>query len=354
MTRPSGLKKTAFDEWPEQDRGAWQAALISGGILGDSGALAQRPERDLRRYRHSYGTWLAFLADWNQGQLLASGTDHFGEAEVRAFLQLLETRLAPCSILSFLVSLRAAARALGTTVPVPLLDRAIRHYKRTAKPVGDKESRMQDIRELKELALQLMAQPQRGTAQMRHANQYRDGLAIAMLTVEPLRIGNFGSLQMDRNIRRLSDRYTVDVAETKNGDPLMFDLPLWLTEPIDVYLARFRPYLLARRGRWWTSTPESAFWVSSNGTAMTAGQISKRIVHRTQETFGKPVNPHLFRDICATTIAIEDPEHVGMILSILGHRSLKTSEKHYNHAQSWQAGLRYQEILQDFIKPSGG
>jgi integrase len=353
MPRLPGLKKIAFDDWPERDRAGWQAALAFGGILGDSGALAQRPEHDLSRYRQTYGTWLAFLADSNQVQPLASGVDHFRETEVRGFLELLETRLAPCSILSFLVNLRTAARALRTTVQLPLLDRAIRHYKRTAKPTGNKEARMQDIGVLRDLGLRLMTQPQRATAEMRHANQYRDGLAIAMLTAEPLRIGDFGTLQMNRNIRRLSDRYTVDVAETKNGESITFDLPLWLTEPMDLYLARYRPYLLARRGRWWTSTPEYAFWVSSNGTAMTAQQLSRRIVHRTREAFGRPVNPHLFRDICATTIAIEDPQHVGMILSILGHRSPKTGEKHYNHAKSWQAGLRYQEALQDFVKPSG-
>jgi integrase len=351
MGRPSGLDKIGFDAWPALDRAAWHAALISGGILGGGGALAQRTQSDLRRYRQTFGTWLAFLADRTEG-LPATGVDHFREEQVRAFLQLLETRLAPCSILSFLVSLRAAVRALGPVQQFPVLDRAIRHYKRTAKPVGDKESRMQDIRELRELGLHLMAQPQRATAAMRHANQYRDGLAITMLTAMPLRISNLGSLQIDRNIRRLSDRYTVDVPKTKNGDAITFDLPPWLTDPIDRYLTQFRPYLLARRGRWWSSTPNHAFWVSSNGTAMTARQLSKRIVDRTREAFGKPINPHLVRDIVATTIATEDPEHVGMILAILGHRSLKTSEKHYNHAKSWHASLRYQEALQDFRNPS--
>jgi integrase/recombinase XerD len=243
---------------------------------------------------------------------------------------------------------------LRPTQLFPTLDRAISYYKRNAKPRSDKESRMQDIRHLRELGFRLMAQSQRGTAAMRHGNQYRDGLAIVMLTAMPLRISNLGALDLVHGIRRVGDRYSIYVPRSKNGDAIMFDLPIWLTHPIDVYLEQHRPYHLARRGRWWSSTPNCTFWVSSNGTAMTARQLSKRIVDRTREVFGKSVNPHLFRDIVATTIATEDPEHVDMILSILGHRSLKTSEKHYNHAKSLDASRRYQEALQDFRKPVGG
>jgi len=151
-----------------------------------------------------------------------------------------------------------------------------------------------------------------------------------MLTAMPLRIRNLGSLQLEHGICRVGDRYSIHVPDSKNGDAIMFDLPVWLTRPIDVYLEQYRPYLLARRGRWWSSVPKGA------------------------EAFGKPVNPHLFRDIVATTIATEDPEHVGMILPMLGHRSLKTSEKHYNHAKSLDSSRRYQEVLQDFRKPLGG
>jgi hypothetical protein len=160
MTRPSGLKKLEFADWPEGDRAAWQIALKWEGILGNNGVLAHRSVQDLRSYCHSFGTWLAFLVDRSQGQPPLSGVEHFGEDELRAFLQLLETRLAPCSILSLLVSLRATARALGPIQKFPTLDRAISYYKRTARPRSDKEARMRGIPELRELGFRLMAPPQ--------------------------------------------------------------------------------------------------------------------------------------------------------------------------------------------------
>jgi integrase/recombinase XerD len=57
------------------------------------------------------------------------------------------------------------------------------------------------------------------------------------------------------------------------------------------------------------------------------------------------INPHLFRDCAATTIAIHDPEHVQIIAAILGHSSMTTSERHYIQASSLEAGRRYHAVL---------
>ena len=47
--------------------------------------------------------------------------------------------------------------------------------------------------------------------------------------------------------------------------------------------------------------------------------------------------PHLFRDCAATTVATADPEHVGMIASLLGHTNGRTSEAYYNQAKCIEA-----------------
>ena len=70
-----------------------------------------------------------------------------------------------------------------------------------------------------------------------------------------------------------------------------------------------------------------------------------RITSVTKRAFGSPLNPHLFRDCLATTIAIEDPEHVRISASILGHSSLSTTEKYYNQARTLEAGRLYQKSI---------
>jgi hypothetical protein len=53
------------------------------------------------------------------------------------------------------------------------------------------------------------------------------------------------------------------------------------------------------------------------------------------------------RDCAATTIATEDPEHVMTITPLLGHTSLRTAERHYNHARCLEAGRRYQKRIRE-------
>ena len=234
-----------------------------------------------------------------------------------------------------------------------MLERAIRHHKRTAKPSRDKQSRLRPPEELRSLGFSLMAQPQRGTARIRYANRYLDGLAIAMLISMPLRISNFGGLQLGQSIQRVGDRYwvSVEAEDTKNGRPIEFALPPDLTEPIECYLAQHRHYLLAQGDH--SSDRLTAFWVSSWGTPLSSELLGKRISQRTEEAFGTSMSPHLFRDAVATMIATDDPEHVGMILPILGHSSLRVSEKHYNQAKTLQSARKYLNVLESLRAPKG-
>jgi integrase len=63
------------------------------------------------------------------------------------------------------------------------------------------------------------------------------------------------------------------------------------------------------------------------------------------QRFGHMINPHLFRDSAATSIAIEDPKSAYITRSILGHGTLRTSEQYYNHALSREALRQYQRRI---------
>jgi integrase/recombinase XerD len=79
--------------------------------------------------------------------------------------------------------------------------------------------------------------------------------------------------------------------------------------------------------------------------------IADMIARRTGTAFGRPINTHLFRDCAATSIAIEDPEHVRVASQILGHRSAATTERLHNQAQAVDAARRYQHFL---VEPRNG
>ncbi len=72
----------------------------------------------------------------------------------------------------------------------------------------------------------------------------------------------------------------------------------------------------------------------------------------TQALFGHVINLHLFRDSAATSTAIEDPEHVHIVRSILGHSTLRSGERHYIHARMLEASRRYQERILELRRRS--
>ena len=133
-------------------------------------------------------------------------------------------------------------------------------------------------------------------------------------------------------------------AETKTRAPLEMPWPEALAPMLEAYLAHHRPVLTASAGRW-KGPVGDALWVSADGSPMTEMALYDRIVARTRAAFGRPVNPHLFRDCAATSVAIEDPAHVGMAPRLLGHRSAVTTERHYNQAQAVEAAARFQRVL---------
>src|SRR5262249_35287110 len=116
--------------------------------------------------------------------------------------------------------------------------------------------------------------------------------------------------------------------------------PKQLTPHLETYLADHRAGIMALR-----SVRSGALWLSMYGPPMTDNAIYDCIVARTCEGLGRPINPHLFRDCAATSVAIDDPTHVDIARSLLGHRTGSTTERYYNQARSLEASRLMQEFL---------
>jgi integrase len=174
---------------------------------------------------------------------------------------------------------------------------------------------------------------------------FRDHLMISMLAAFPLRLRNFGGLTLGRTFVRRDDLWWIQIpateTKTKNND-IEGPLPRELVPYIDLYLLAYRLPLLQRRG---TAVADEPLWLSWYGMRMSQGEIYHQISTRTLKGLGRRVNPHLFRDCVATSIAINDPAHVGIAMSVLRHRSLETLERHYNQARGIEANRLVQECL---------
>jgi integrase len=178
---------------------------------------------------------------------------------------------------------------------------------------------------------------------------HRDGLMIALLALVPLRRRNMAGLRLHKNLIEIDGRWIIsfDASETKTHAVFEMNWPDELLPPFKIYLIVHRPFLASLPGRW-SSPVDNFLWVSSDGSPMTQMAIYDRVRKHSAEAFGVAINPHLFRDAAATTLAIADPERVRVAAPLLGHRSFMTTERHYQRAKTLEAHRAYVDAL--FVK----
>lgn len=331
-----------LEQWPDEDRKLWQAACTPANPLDDySGARADHSAIANRNVKKGYGRWLTFLHRTEPACLDDAPANRITPERAKAYVGcLVGLQNGTAAILSRLKELGAAAKVMGPRQDWRFLNALSSKVRARHKPVRDKSNlRLSD--ELLDLGLSLIdsATEAQGLAA---AILYRDGLLIAMLALVPLRRRNIAGLRIERNMFDVNGTWVIalDATETKTHAPLDIVWPEDLAAPLATYITIHRPHLSSLRGRW--SKPiDGALWVSSDGSPMTEMAIYDRVRLHTRGAFGVAINPHLFRDAAATTLAIADPEHVRVAAPLLGHRTFTTTERYYQQAKSFEAHRQY-------------
>jgi len=303
--------------WPEADRRAWRTALAPGDVLEPGGAAARWRPYSKRNAAQGWGHYLAWLA--RTGQLEGSEGPHARVTPTRlvGYVEALRARgNAPTTVCSRLSMLDLFLRAVdpGAGGDRGPLRRLLGRLRAEAEGAGrrDKRGRLQASHDLLVLGRRLMQQAEARTGDLppyRRAVLHRDGLVIALLAARPLRLKNFAALELDRHLVRegLGWRLVIPGAETKTGRPLDLPFPSALVPALEHYLAVHRPVLAARSGRGQGQAGAAALWLSLEGGSLSAGTLCHQVRQRTRAAFGRSVNPHLFRDCAATSLALGDP-----------------------------------------------
>jgi integrase/recombinase XerD len=336
--------------WPPLDRAAWEASCIAGDPL-DPGGLASRWAPLTRRVTaNGYGRWLGWLDGQDKLDLTVGPAARIDREIVGQYARYLATVLSPVSVASYIQQLFDALRAMTEGHDWSWIMRASWRMRELAIPVREKRSRMQTPDRLADLGKKIMAAADLNCDEdpIEAATRFRNGLIIAFLAFRPIRMGNLAAIKCGQHLIAHKGIWRVAFAghEVKNRRPLEFPFPTNLVPYLEQYLGCHRPVLLGIDGH-----QESAFsgplWVSKHGTSLGSETIAHHIRRHTEAEFGLPINPHLFRDCAATTIAIVDPEHVEIIAAILGHASMTTSERHYIQAKGLEAGRLHGNTLDD-------
>ncbi len=333
--------------WPVQDRDAYEAALRPGDPLEPGGLAAKWSRYSRRKNAKGYGRWLTWLSVRGLLDPSLGPADRVARERVVAYVNDLRQMNAPYTVLARVEELAHMLRVMVPGLDIDWLHRLAGRVRATAVSARDKRRRVRPSEQLVDFGLELMVKAEGASSgtPLARAVTYRDGLMIALLAARPFRRRNFAALEIGRHLVRVGDTYWLRfaAAETKTRQPIDVPFPADLLPYLQRYLSYYQPLLAQRTGRWNRGHPATAaLWISTHGSAMTEIAIYFRITKLTRQRFGQVINPHLFRDSAATSIAIEDPEHVRCTMAVLGHSTLATSEKHYNQAGSLEASRRLQ------------
>lgn len=343
----SNRKSLPLSLWPEGDRVSWSAAQHAASVFEPSNAAHDWAKSTRHEVERAYGRWLAWL---DLGGHLTPSTkpgDRVTSQRVATYVAYLRSVVGPVTVYMQTAGLHAMLKAIEPDADWSWLRKIIKGLKRSAKSQRNKRQLIVRTDELFNLGISLMRfADTTGSHPMSHAAQYMDGLMIALLAVRPLRMRNFKDIRLGQSLIFRDDTYFLvfKSEETKNHRPIDVHWPERLLPYLELYLDLHRPRLMNQCRN---SDSHAALWVAKNGRPLGEQSIRKRIKARTKQAFGHCVTPHLFRDCAATSIAIEDPDHVRIIASLLGHTTLATAERYYNQATSLEAGRTFAAGLEN-------
>jgi integrase/recombinase XerD len=344
---PKTRKSLAFEHWPEIDRRRWQQAARDNDPLIDIGVVACWAPRTRQTVSNGYGHWLFWLNRQGLLDVAEPPDNRCSPDRLLAYVRGMRG-LSPATVANRTIALERALCAVAPGSDRSYLRTLINNLPKQ-RETSHKRVRLQEPADLVELGLKLMNDAEQGVHRSARKNScvYRDGLQIALLAMRPLRRRNFAEMTLDRNLEREGQGWRIHfaAAETKTREPIDVPFPRELVPYLERYLSHYRPLLMGERYR------GSRLWVGYFFKPQAPHTLGINIAERTTRAFGGRVNPHLFRDSAATSIAVHDPDHVRIAAAVLGHRSFATTERYYNLATSLKAARNYQEELRRLRSP---
>jgi integrase len=169
-------------------------------------------------------------------------------------------------------------------------------------------------------------------------------VAVAILTVAPVRLGNLASIRLGENLIKPGgpdSNYWLRFAkyDVKNRAALEFILDETVTKIIDEYAHDFRPSLMR-------ATNEDWLFPGRSSDHKEKISFSTQIVERVQVSTGLRITVHQFRHAAAALILKHRPGEYELVRRILGHKSVQTTTAFYCSLETTQAS----EIFTDIVR----
>jgi site-specific recombinase XerD len=204
-------------------------------------------------------------------------------------------------------------------------------------------------RRVVKLPEQLMsaARSQRLSAPLRAAVTAQLAVAIAILTVAPVRLSNLVAIKLGTNLIKPGgpdSNYwlTFRDYDVKNRVPLQYPLEHYLTRVIDEYVHDFRPILLRGRNDEWLFPGQRG---GAKANILFSGQITDRIYRMT----GLRITVHQFRHAAGAIFLKRRPGEYELVRQLLGHRNVQTTIHAYIGLENIHASEIFSKIVMEHM-----
>jgi integrase len=172
-------------------------------------------------------------------------------------------------------------------------------------------------------------------------------VAVAILSIAPIRLDNLASIRLEQNLIKpggpKSNYFLIfDKFDVKNRVPLQFKLDETVTGIINEYVHDFRPALLRGSSADWLFPGES-------GGHKEKISFSTQIVDRVEKSTGLRITVHQFRHAAGALILKHRPGEYELVRRLLGHKSLQTTIKFYLELETTQANEIFTDIIRNRV-----
>ena len=208
------------------------------------------------------------------------------------------------------------------------------------------------IRALLTLPEQLIAKAERCPVNSRSALTVLKAVALALLTVAPLRLGNLRILDRQRHFRRAFSvddprhQLVIPAAEVKNKVDLEFPVPSRVMAMIERYLAVYQPLLT-------NGHASTLLFPGRSGQPKHDTALRRNITEVVYKELGLRVNPHLFRHLGALLFLKVHPGQYESVRQLLGHKNIQTTINFYAGFETDEAMHRFNQVIDGFREGPG-
>lgn len=335
-----------FDRWPAADQQTWQAACRPHERLKRGGAAAHLKLVTREMLIGRYALFLGFV-DRTEGVVPGAHAGSYVTPErVATFVTELEARVSSVTVHTSIHLLRRTAQILLPHQDFNWLVEIEKDLAFVMQPSA-KSDRLVYAQLLVEAGMTLMAEvdapPQQST--LAGAQQYRDGLMVALLALCPVRLKNYAALEIGRTFTKVNSIWWIilPASETKERRPDERPVPSYLNCWIDRYLGTYRSIL----GR--NAETSSHLWLSvRDGGPLSYSSTQQAIGQATLATIGIRISPHLFRAAGATTAAVFHGKNHLLGRALLHHSHSRVTQESYNRPSSLRPGQEYAALIKQF------